>query len=294
MNIWITGINLSIDTAVMIESTDKYKRLHAKQWKSVGSKGANVFRSLLHLGTTPHLIGVTWGITGEYIKSILKRLCPNPIHLHILHFKHQESRINIIEIDKHEEKLISASSPVLSPDIFSRFLKSISKQIQPDDVLILTGSFPQNITLKNLLPLIQFFDPRNIWIDLKGKHLIDAYHYIPKGIFKINHIEKEDFTEKNILPENLIVTSSTRVIAKLGEKHIVVNIPQVPVINTIGAGDVFMASMVYEKIVAQKNWTEALKISSARATASTQTLGVSIWKEEIANQLLSSITVFHY
>jgi len=294
MNIWITGFNLSIDTVVMIEKSDKYRRLHAKQWKSAGSKGANVFRSLLHLGVIPHLIGVTWGITGEYIKSILKRLCPNPMHLHILHLRHQESRINIIEIDENGEKLISANSPVLSPDIFSRFLKSISKQIQPDDVLILTGSFPHNMTLKDLFPLLQNFAPQNIWIDLKGKHLIDAYHYIPTGIFKINHIEKEDFTEKNIMPENLIVTSSTRVVAKLGEKHIVVNIPQVQVINTIGAGDVFMASMIYEKILAKKSWTEALKISSARATASTQTLGVSIWHEEIANQLLSSITVFHY
>lgn len=294
MNIWITGFNLSIDTVVMIEKSDKYRRLHAKQWKSVGSKGANVFRSLLQLGVTPHLIGVTWGITGEYIRSTLKRLCPNPIHLHILHLMNQESRINIIEIDENGEKLISANSPEIPPDTFSKFMKSISKQIQSDDVLILTGSFPQNMTLKDLLPLIKNFAPQNIWIDLKGKHLIDAYHYIPTGFFKINHIEKEDFTAKNILPENLIVTSSTRVVTKLGENHIVVNIPQIPILNTIGAGDVFMASMIYEKFLAKKDWTEALKISAARATASTQTLGVSIWNEEMVNQLMSSITVFHY
>jgi fructose-1-phosphate kinase PfkB-like protein len=293
MNIWITGFNLSIDTVVKIESRDKYERLHAKQWKSVGSKGANVLRSLTALGQCPHLIGLTWGTTGLFIQQLMQTICPNPLHLHILHHPSGESRINIIKIEESSEVLISAESPEANKELFEKHIKHIASLISREDILVLTGSFPKGLEIKDLIPLFSKLPENHIWIDLKGQYLIDAYKYIPDGIFKVNHIESHDLTSRGILPNILIVTSATRTIAYINGKHLVVNIPEVTPVNTVGAGDVFMASLIYEKLILGKDWETALRKSAARATASTLTLGVSEWNESTAMETLKSITVFH-
>lgn len=292
MNIWITGFNLSIDTVVKIENRDKYERLHAKQWKSIGSKGANVMRSLVALGQCPHLIGLTWGSTGLFIHQLLQKTCLNPLHLHILHHTYGESRINIIKIDENGEVLISAESPKTNKELFEKHIKHIASLISREDILVLTGSFPKGLEIKDLIPLFSKLPEKHIWIDLKGPYLIDAYKYIPNGIFKVNHIESHDLTSRGILPNTLIVTSATRTIAYINGRHLVVNIPEVKPVNTIGAGDVFMASLIYEKVILSQDWEIALKNSAARATASTQTLGVSEWDENTAMKTLKSITVF--
>ena len=293
MNIWITGLNLSIDTVIKIESKDQYERLHAKQWKSVGSKGANVMRSLITLGQCPHLIGLTWGSTGQCIQYMLKNICSNPMHLHILHHRTEESRINIIKLEENNEILISAESPKADRNLFTKYINHIADLINSEDILILTGSFPKGLEVKDLMPLFTKLPDHHIWIDLKGQHLIEAYKYIPGGIFKVNHIESHDLTSRGILPNILIVTSATRTIAHINGTHIVVNIPRIDPINTVGAGDVFMASLVYEKVVQGEDWETAIKKAAARATASTKTLGVSQWNEDFAIKTLQAITTFH-
>ncbi len=292
MNIWITGFNLSIDTVIEITTKDKYQRLHGRQWKSVGSKGANVFRSLIKLGVCPHLVGFTWGKTGQFINSILHNICPNPYHIHTFHIKKEDSRINVITLKDGSETLISASSPSVDKNAIN-FLISISKQIQSKDVLIITGSFPKNLGIKDVLPLTKHIPQDHIFIDLKGKYLIDAYHYFPKAIFKVNHIESHDLTTQGLFPDKLIVTSAMRTVAHINGKHIIINIPTTTPLNTIGAGDVFMASLVFEKMINHKNWEESLQYAAARATASIKTLGVSEWDEEETNGLIKLIKVYH-
>ncbi len=296
MTIWITGFNISIDLVLQIEKIDRYGRTHVKEIKTIGSKGGNVFRALLSLGQDPHIITFTWGNIGNLIKDILYDLSPSTFHIHNHQFHSvsgTESRINTILISDGEEKLMSAPSPSVEKNIAKSFIQSIAKLIKPDDHLVITGSLPRGLEIVDMIPLIESVKEDHIWIDLKGNHLIKAYNLIPHAIYKLNHIESHDLTEKGLMPDKLIVTSKSRVIANINGQHTAVNIPpQDGVVNTIGAGDVFMASLIYEQAINGKSWEEALKWAAARATASTFELGVAIWQEEKAKEIYRFITIY--
>ncbi len=295
MNIWITGFNISLDIVLKVEKRDKYGRIHVKEIKTVGSKGGNVFRSLLSLGQRPHLITFTWGHTGKLIENMLYELSDTTLHIHKHHFTEiyeAESRINTILLGDEKEELMSAPSPHVDKKTAQSFIRSVAKLVKPDDHLVITGSLPKGLEVDDMIPLMESIREDHIWIDLKGKHLLKAYNLAPHAIFKLNHIESHDLTENGILPDNLIVTSKDRVIAYIDGKHTAVNIPTKNTINTIGAGDVFMASLIYERVINQKSWEESLKWASARATASTLEVGVAMWQEEKAKEIYSAITIY--
>jgi|GEM_PF-2107273 len=296
MTIWITGFNISLDMVLQVENIDKYGRTHVREIKTIGSKGGNVFRALLSLAQHPHIITFTWGNSGKLIENMLYAISPSTLQIHNHHFTathDRESRINTILLNNGKEELMSAPNPSIDKNTAKSFIQSVAKVIKPDDHLVITGSLPEGLEIVDMIPLIESVKENHIWIDLKGNHLIKAYNLAPRAIFKLNHIESHDLTERGILPDKLIVTSKDRVIANIDGQHTAVNIPpQTPVVNTIGAGDVFMASLVYERVIHGKPWEETLKWASARATASTLELGVAIWQEEKAKEIYNSITIY--
>ncbi len=285
----VIATNLALDYVIVPGNTDKYGRTPIeKQWLGVGSKGGNVFRALTKLSPeSVMLLGMSGaGEIGEIIEKKLKKLGT----AQILRALTPDSRINIII---PPNQLLSAPAPNIDESTKAEITRLIKTTGQDGDILVITGSHPKGISPDDLLVWVKARKWRHVMVDQKGEYLRRLAEHHPQAIFKINHREYEDIMDLKLPQVIVTLGSGGAVMLKNGKPVLKIEIPlKIHEINPVGAGDVFMASLVSSLLEEEELSNEALLTAVARAAASVEHLGVSIWEEERAQQLRERL-IFH-
>jgi len=277
----VMATNLALDYVIVPGQTDKYGRTPIKNyWLGLGSKGGNVFRALNTLSQNTALIGLRGqGEIGKIIDEILKTTAT----ARTLNFLIPDSRINIVI---PPNQLLSAPNPSISKKAKTKLAELVELIGRDGDILVITGSPPQGISHTDLLTWIQTHKWSQVIVDQKGNYLVNLAKHYPNAIFKINHREYEDIMDLNLPQVIVTLGSGGAIMLKNGKPVIKIEIPTaIHEINPVGAGDVFTASLVSSMLQGERLGEEALLTAVARAAASVEQLGVSIWDEERAREI---------
>lgn len=232
-----------------------------------GGKGINVSRNLQVMGVESTLIGFFGGGTGKHILSLLEKEGYEVLNLEI----EGETRSNITLIEKDPQRYtkLNEHGPEVGRGEFQQVLQFCEEQIQPEDVLVLSGSLPPGLPHDAYAQIIQIVKKSGgrAFLDSSGDPLVKGCHakpfFVHMNVKEAETYAGEDLAEKGKviqtirdllgLPIPYVIISRGAQGAVLGSQDgIVEAVPSpVKVENPVGAGDAMMAGLVYGVI---KSW----------------------------------------
>ncbi|VWL85298.1 1-phosphofructokinase family hexose kinase [Oceanivirga miroungae] len=241
-----------------------------------GGKGINVSIMLKNLKKENIALGFVSGFTGDYIINYLNNLGIKNDFIKT----NGITRINVKINDTYNETEISGISPNIDEKYIEK-LKSFISGLSDNDILILSGSIPDNIE-KNIYYTLSKLTKAKVILDTRGNLLKDniCNNILIKPNIKeleiafntkiISDIEvykyASYFIEKGV--ENVLVSMGNKgaILVKKG-KYLKANIPCGKYINSIGSGDSMVAGFIYSYLE-NLNDVDTLKMSVACGSAS--------------------------
>lgn len=182
--IYTVTLNPSIDYIVHVDqlAIGEVNRMKS-DLKLPGGKGINVSRILKRIDNNSTALGFLGGFTGRFIKEWLKR---ETIETNFTEVK-DDTRINI-KLKAHEETEINGQGPVVSPDEMDK-LKTILKNLDSQDIVVLSGSKPASVSTGFYQELIEIIKAQgaSFVIDTTGRDLMDALEMNPLLVKPNNH-----------------------------------------------------------------------------------------------------------
>lgn len=225
-----------------------------------GGKGINVARVLHALGEPVVATGVVAGHTGAFIESCLEREG-------ILHAFHRlaagESRtcLAIVQPDQGVQTEVNEPGAAVSDDEFEAFLTRYRGLLPRARWVALSGSMPPALDGRAYLALMDLAREANkpVSLDTSGPAMATALQGRP-DVFKPNQGEAEALLGWRIEPGNL--AASLDALTRRGARVVALSLgaagaaiatrdeawflaaPPVAVVNPIGSGDSFLASLI--------------------------------------------------
>lgn len=228
--------------------------------RSPGGNGINAAIIAHRLGAEVFATGFLGGTNGGEIESLLdkERLKHNFVHIS------GKTRMNLTvsNAKTHQQTRLSFPGPKIERDEFKQLVLFLER-IKEEDIVIIGGSLPPNVTPKSVAQLVRSLKKKNVisLVDVPGKVLAEVIHSRPYFI-KPNLTEFQQLIGKNIRTINSILP----IVRRLNEKvplicvssveggAILVNksgawfgkIPKVEIRSTVGAGDSMVGAIAHK------------------------------------------------
>ncbi len=262
--------------------------------KHPGGKGINVSRILTVFGEQVNTIAFLGGYAGQQLRELLKK---EGVLLWEVEAA-QETRTNVtfvVEKDKTQTRLNQRGSEIKLKELKSLF-NLIASVGDNSTFIVISGSLPPNAnkdTYYRIMNLIR----RNsrevkIILDADGEALAEGLRAKP-FLVKPNAHELERLLRRKLRTE-ADICKAIHEVQKMGAENVVVSLgaegaialtrdgkcfrvagPKVKVVSTVGAGDAFVAGLIY-KLDKGGDIQDALIYASAVGTAMVMTPGTEL------------------
>lgn len=263
----VIGPNPAMDRTEEIEHFQPHEvnRAYASSPRA-GGKSFIVARALRRLGHQVALYGFLGGLTGQYLRAESDKLGIQDRHTTVA----GDTRINSILVDRRTGRatVVNEPGPAVSADDVHRLLDALRADLQPADIVVLTGSLPPGAPLALYAELIELARARGARtiVDADGAVLSLAAEARPWAI-KCNLLEFRTISdhapaqigtddERDALlraMSDVVASGVDLVIVTLGGDGLMaatathgfhVSAPQVLAKNPTGSGDTFLAAFV--------------------------------------------------
>ncbi len=277
-------INPSLDKTYIIEDFKPYEINRARNIVyNAGSKGINVSRVLTQLCEKSVALGFVGGMYGDILLSHLKSegIVEDFVRVQ------SSTRINIKIVDPVSVKVteINERGEAVTDNNVNALFAKIEEWTQKSDAIVLSGSIlPEMKTTvyTNIAKTVKGLG-KPLFLDCGGSLLSDGMRGQPYCV-KCNLHEFTEMYGKQLTSDAQIVEVArkiieekdiNRIIITMGDQGAIgvtadealrVNPPSAAVSSTIGAGDAFMAGLVYA-FVKGHNFSKQLIFGTSCATA---------------------------
>ena len=260
--IYTVTLNPAIDKTVVIENLHigAVNRVTSVR-EDAGGKGVNVSKCLKKLGAGSVAAMILAGGTGDRLEDMLREM-----EIPVLKIRAEgQSRTNLKIIDpvKKENTDINEPGPAVPAELLTQFKEKLSAEIQPGDIVILSGSLPAGVDRGLYGDWTAYFRSLGacVYLDADGEPMRKGLGAVPYMI-KPNNDElaallgKPSLTREQMICEGkrLLSTGIAEIVISLGgEGALFVSSDgcfyaeglRVPVKSTVGAGDSMVAAMAY-------------------------------------------------
>jgi len=272
----------------------------------VGGKGFNVSRALLELGTPSLALGVLGGATGEMLRRGLEELgIPGDFV-----FVAGETRQNLTLLDESTGLYtkINEAGPEWTQDTVEALLARVRERVTPGAAWVMSGRLPPGAPpdlYARLITLVQSEGAR-AYLDSSGEPLRLACRAVPYAV-KPNVEEAEEFVGRRLTSLEELVEAA-RAFLDLGIQVVAISRgaqggllaqerrfvqatpPPVEVKSTVGAGDAFMAGLVWA-LEGGRDLAEAARWAVACGTAAAMEEGTGVGTWQKVEALAAQITI---
>ncbi|HHU53230.1 MAG TPA: 1-phosphofructokinase [Clostridiaceae bacterium] len=292
--IYTVTLNPSFDQTIVCEKFQINALNRAIDTRQdIGGKGINVSKMIEVLGGSSRVFGLLPenGST-EFINSMREFNLAD----YFVIVPHKRIRTNLKIVDQSLDSLteINQTGPEVPLQYLEIMVEKMLDQVSPGDIMVLSGSIPQNFPPDTYQQLINVFNQRKckIILDADGKNLQSCLSGKEKPYFiKPNLLELEQLTGKqlNTIAE---IDQATEPLLNRGVRHILVSLGakgafytsaeqkylldsiDIEVKSPVGAGDSMVAAFAFG-LQTKQSIEETLRFAIAAATAMVNTAGTS-------------------
>lgn len=263
--IYTVTLNPAIDKTVVIEnfSAGSVNRVGSVR-EDAGGKGINVSKCLKKLGVDSVAAMILAGEAGDKLEAMLRELGISTLQVRA----EGQSRTNLKIIDpvKKENTDINEPGPVVSAELLESLKEKLGEQIQPGDIVILSGSLPAGVDRGLYGAWTAYFRGLGacVYLDADGEPMRKGMAAVPYMI-KPNNDELAALLGKPSLSMEEMLAEGKRLLGT-GIREIVISLGgdgalfvsgdgcyhaeglSVPVKSTVGAGDSVVAAAAYGQV----------------------------------------------
>lgn len=268
-------ITLRLDTA--LRAGEVYQRVESL-WRA-GGKGNNVARAVHRWGIPVTAVGFYGGDVGH---AIQKRLELSGIPMLIKDIE-GSNRLCLTVVDGMGQITeIREMGPRVTPADSQELLLNLSKRLATRDWVTLSGSFAPGLPADTVVSWVTALEPlcQGVLVDMSGASLSLAWQAgataICPNLEEFQHVEEELSRTRNPTG-HILVTEGAEGLRWFSPGPTAVRrvrAPRVVVSNTVGAGDVFLGTLV-SRLSEDENWDDAIAAGVAAASASVMTDSVA-------------------
>lgn len=303
--IYTVTLNPAIDKTVVIENlrTGSVNRV-ASVREDAGGKGINVSKCLKNLGEPSVAAMILAGDTGKRLETMLEAMDMPSLAV----WARGESRTNLKIIDpvKGENTDINEPGPTVTEELLEQLKKKLSEKIQPEDIVILSGSLPAGVDRGLYGRWTTYFHSLGacVYLDADGEPMHAGLAAVPYMI-KPNNDELAALMGKETLTREEMLLEGKR-LRENGIREIIISLGgdgalfvsedgcyyaqglQVSVKSTVGAGDSVVAAAAYGQ--ARKLSREArIRLAVAMGAASVMQSGTQPPEAELVWKLAEQV-----
>jgi len=306
-------LNPALDREFIIEefTVNAYHRIKGQNHMMMnpGGKGINVSMALAKLGVSSIAIGIIGGYTGRVLLTELNKVSPL-ISTSFVHIE-EETRENIVIVDpvNHTMTSINSPGPRVDRKAVELLLKRYEIYLSRAEAVVLSGSLPQGLTgeIYGKMAKKAKEKGRMVFFDMIDEYLTEALEICVPDVVKPDvrgsltilgeRLESlEDYVEAavNLVKRGckLAVVSyeiKNDVVATQDGVWLISTEEKVDPENILGAGDAYVAAMVYKRL-AEKNVSmlEVARFGYAAALAKTRKLAKEMPEYEEISEALKS------
>ena len=272
----------------------------------VGGKGFNVARALRELGTASLVLGVLGGATGQILRWGLQALGMEGDFV----FVEGETRQNLTILDESTGLYtkINEAGPQWTQDTVQALLVKVRARVAAGDAWVLSGRLPPGAPSDLYARLITMVQSRGArgYLDSSGESLRLACQAAPYGV-KPNVAEAEEVVGHRVASlEDLVgalrvfqgfgmrVVAISRgaqgAVVAQGRRVIQVTPPSLQSKSTVGAGDAFMAGLVWA-LESGQDLAQAARWAVACGTAAAMEEGTGVGTREKVEALAAQAII---
>jgi 1-phosphofructokinase family hexose kinase len=299
-------MNPSIDQHILIDRLVKDDAIRAREIRrDPGGKGINVSRALKELGAETLAFGLTGGGAGYILKSLLRERGIVFESVEVL----EETRINFIFTDRSDrtQTRISSPGPWVTLEETDRLAALVLRRAPMPPWWVLGGSLPRGIPVDFYARLIRDLGRAGArcFLDADDDVLRVGIEALPYGI-KPNENELARLAERELGGEPEILEAARDVVGlgvavvavTLGaqgamivttDEVVRVRAPEVEVLSKVGAGDAFLAALVFS-LSRGEPLEQAGRLGVAAGTAAVIHEGTQLCRKEDVEHLLPQVT----
>lgn len=272
----------------------------------IGGKGINVSKCLQQMGCDSTVIAFFGGQTGAQAAASLEQSGICTISLPVA--GEMRTNLKIIDPVQGQNTDINEPGPALNPEDLDRLTQQLDARLEPEDLLVLSGSIPGGCDPAVYRDLIRRHRSKNVtvFLDADGAALrlgVEASpDLIKPNLEELSRLSGRTLhTEEEILAaaRSLLEQGVGQVLVSLGAEGAILISPSgtvraqglaVPVESTVGAGDSMVAAMAY---AAQKGLSraESLRLAVAISAASVMQTGTQPPEAQLVRKLYRSVHV---
>ena len=303
--IYTVTLNPAIDKTVVIENfrAGGVNRV-ASVREDAGGKGINVSKCLKNLGEKSVAAMILAGDTGAKLERMLGELGIPVLSV----WTEGENRTNLKIIDPVNKANtdINEPGPVVSAALLEQFKEKLGSRIQPEDVVILSGSLPAGVDRGLYGEWTAYFRSLGacVYLDADGEPMEKGMGAVPYMI-KPNNDELAALLGKEKLSIEEMVFEGKR-LHDTGIEEIVISLGgdgalfvskdgcyraeglKVEVKSTVGAGDSVVAAMAYAQ-VKKLSRQEKISLAVAIGAASVMQSGTQPPEAELVWELAKQV-----
>lgn len=302
-------LNPAIDQTIEVDSFVEGDTNRVTSMRlDIGGKGINVARSLKELGYEALAMGFAPGAMGRVIED---QLADGGIGTDFTYVS-GGTRTNVTIIDREHQRdtVLSARGPSITPDDLKHLYARVERRLRPDTWLVIAGSLPPPCTGEVYRMLVEQAEHAGAMsvLDADGpvvREVLDG-----GGRPTLIKMNADEFgricgdpvgTEDEVLaaaervhalgvPSVVVTRGSSGAIAVTADAEYRVCMPRIPVVSARGAGDAFLAGLLFA-LRRNETWPEALARAGAAGAACCLTPGNTPPRLYDMGRLLTDISV---
>ncbi len=270
-------------------------------------KGIDVSRVIRELGGVSVAIALLGGSVGKKIEMLLD--AEGVIYTAIR--VEPETRINIILQVKNTQYRLSLPGEQVDRSRLEKVRSTLQALVREGDIVVISGSLPRGVSPDFYTGIIFMLKQwgAKVYFDSDGENLraglIGEPDCIKPNIYELSRVTGRELSEddtEGIIEAAKEVHDSYRVeeiLVSLGGSGAIlyredgiwkVNVPRLPVVSAVGAGDAFLAGYVLKRTEGL-SYEEALKYAGAAGAATVLTPGTQLCRREDVEALVDKIEV---
>ncbi len=282
-------LNPALDKTLVVEAINRHDITPVLETHvDAAGKGINVSKTLKALGKSSVATGFIAGMTGSLISRALDRLAIE--HPFITVSGETRTNLKIFSMATQATVELNEKGPMITANQYDELVRIIDDLVTEGDWLVLSGSLSEGLANDVYYQLVNRYKKLGIHclVDASKEVFREALKASP-DVVKPNRYELELYANKPLKDDQAIVDVAKEICLKgvgcvvctLGKDGAIAVTPQAvyrvspmlaKVKSTVGAGDAFVAGLVYG-FDEQLTLIETLKWATATAVAATETDG---------------------
>ncbi len=306
--IFTLTMNPCLDRYLYIDELKEDDTVRVKRFSDYpAGKGIDVSRVIRELGGVSVAVALLGGAIGRKIEELLdgEGVIYTAIRVE------PETRINIILQVQDKQYRLSLPGQQVDRTRLEKVRETLQALVREGDVVVISGSLPRGVSPDFYTGIIFMLKQwgAKVYFDSDGENLKAGLIAEPEGI-KPNIHELSRIYGKRLNEED--IDSVIRAAQEIREKHRVkelivslggsgailvrdegiwkVNVPRLPVVSAVGAGDAFLGAYVMKRTNGA-SYEEALKWAGAAGAATVLTPGTQLCRKEDVEALLPKVEV---